>query len=155
MKKKTWLWLFVIFIVIIAFLYLSFTRSNACETDPVTKLSLISDNQVIYHIHPTLKISILGENIVIPSGIGQSYGIMNPIHMHDASGKIHVESQCARDFTLGDFFDVWGKTFNETCVLDVCEDGTHNLTLFVNGQESTEYRDLVLKDGQVIEIVYK
>src|SRR5262249_43759878 len=70
------------------------------------------------HIHPKLTIIINGQQQVIPASIGLTYpsGSSNPnssftaatpIHTHDTSGYLHVESTQVYTFRLSDFFDVW------------------------------------------------
>ncbi len=140
--------------VIYYILSLAGQNSQTCATAPATEIDVGGDENVVYHIHPTLTITINGEEIVIPTHIGLNSGIMRPLHTHDTSGEIHVESPCKRDFTLGDFFDVWGQNFNSTCIMDSCSDADHTLTMYVNGIESTEYENLILKDKNEIEIVY-
>lgn len=34
---------------------------------------------------------------------------MSPLHTHDTSGTIHVESNSYRTYTLGQFLDIWGR----------------------------------------------
>jgi hypothetical protein len=34
--------------------------------------------------------------------------VFSPLHTHDTSGIIHVESPTVRSFTLGEFVDLWG-----------------------------------------------
>ncbi len=33
---------------------------------------------------------------------------MAPLHTHDTSGIIHVESNTVRPYTLGEFLNIWG-----------------------------------------------
>tara|TARA_Y100000746_G_scaffold718_1_gene668 strand:+ start:3362 stop:3535 length:174 start_codon:yes stop_codon:yes gene_type:complete len=49
------------------------------------------------------------------------------------------------------FFDVWGKHFDETGIMEY-RDGTVEMT--VNGEVNTEYQNLILADGQNIVISY-
>jgi len=120
-------------------------------------------DKMLLHIHPHLDILIGGNRITIPANIGISpntwknhtidtYGMtgMAPLHTHDTSGTIHVESNTVRNYTLGQFFDVWGVQFNETCVLDMCG----KVTVTVDGVSNNEYRNHVLKDGELIRIVF-
>ncbi len=131
---------------------------------------------IIMHIHPHLRIMIEGNSVTIPMNTGidpslwnyhdlDSYGMkkmpnmpsmtgMAPLHTHDTSGTIHVESTVVRDFTLGEFFDVWGVTFSDTCIMDKCNAGIETVKMFVNGQPSTEFRNHILKDGEQILIRY-
>lgn len=32
---------------------------------------------------------------------------MSPLHTHDSSGLIHVESNTVRNYFLGEFLDIW------------------------------------------------
>lgn len=129
-----------------------------------------TDNKpIIIHIHTKLKIMIQGKPVAITKKIGidpslykshdlDEYGIKDPrtypLHTHDTSGRIHIESTVERTFTLGQFFDVWGVTFNENCIMDRCSNEWNNLRMYVNGNESLEFREHVLKDGEVIRIEY-
>lgn len=158
MKTKSKVWLFIGTLLFLGLIYymisLAVNNQDSCTTQPAKEINIGSHNNLALHIHAFLTITINGEAVEIPANIGIEPGIMRPTHTHDTSGKIHIEGPCPRTFTLGDFFDVWGQTLNETCVMNSCEDATHMLTMYVNGIESTEYRNLILKDGDKIELVY-
>ena len=106
------------------------------------------------HIHPVVHIFILGAEHKIPANAGISASFMHVIHTHDDTGTIHVESPDAFAFKLRDVFIVWGKNFNQTCIMQYCVDDGHTLTMTVNGEPSNEYENLVLKDGDQIKISY-
>ena len=78
------------------------------------------------HIHPEIEIVINGESVAIPDNMGISSAKMSVIHIHDASGTMHIESPEVRDFKLKHFFMTWQKwsgkpkVFNSTCILDYC-----------------------------------
>jgi len=129
--------------------------ADPCKTLPAKDISLTESTPLLFHIHPLLTIIILGNVETIPDNVGRSDTVMWPIHTHDSSGMLHVESACVRDYTLGDFFDIWGKRFNSTCILDRCNDGNHMVSMYVNGAQSYEFGGLVLKDAQVIVIKYE
>lgn len=81
---------------------------------------------------------------------------MNSIHTHDeGNGKLHVEAQVQKDFTLSDFFAVWKKEFNKNQVLDYKTDEKHKIRFIVDGKESQDYENLILKDAQIIQIIYE
>src|SRR5437870_11139268 len=42
--------------------------------------------------------------ILIPGGIGFSSTCARPLHTHDTSGTIHVETDVNQNYTIGDFF---------------------------------------------------
>lgn len=116
-----------------------------CTTEMATK----------FHIHPHLEIIINGQKQEIPANIGVKPWCMNAIHTHDNSGKIHVESPVQRDFILDDFFYVWGKAFNKNQILDYKADEDHKIRQTINGSESQDYENTILKDEEEIVISYE
>ncbi len=109
------------------------------------------------HIHQHLDILINGKPVTVPSGIGinQVARFISPLHTHDVSGVMHIESDVKRDFTLGQFFDVWGLRFSKSCVGAYCAKGADRLRVFANGKPvSNDPRNLVLRDHQEIAVVY-
>lgn len=51
--------------------------------------------------------------VVIAFALSSNTSSNNPIHTHDDTGIIHIESPVKRDFTLADFFAVWNKPFSK------------------------------------------
>ena len=118
--------------------------------------SCIQHANVALHIHPTLTIMVNGTKQAIPSDIGiEEGGCMHPVHTHDASGAIHIEYLYPVDFTLGDFFTLWGKTFSQSELVSFLVDDTHVIKMTVNGEPSEEYQNLVLRDEDEIVISYE
>lgn len=121
-------------------------------------LAALSEEGAALHIHQHLDIFINGTPVAVPSGIGvnQAAGFISPVHVHDTTGVIHVESPMIRDFTLGELFDVWGVRFTKDCIGSYCADTTNTISLYVNGTlaTSTDPRDLLLTAHQEIAIVY-
>jgi hypothetical protein len=110
------------------------------------------------HIHPHLNIVIDGQVQVIPAGIGLGANGDLPIHTHDSSGTIHVESPVLRTFYLQDFFTVWGQTFTSQNILGHQVDATHFISMTVTSQGitygTTAFGNQVLQDGDIITISY-
>ena len=108
------------------------------------------------HIHPWLAIQINGQPQVLSANIGiNNKGVMRVMHTHDTSGEIHIESPAPYQFHLKDFFTVWGKNLNDTCIFDYCADATHTLSVYVNGVKTTERPGLVpLRDHDQLLISY-
>ena len=68
---------------------------------------------------------------------------------------VHIESSESREFTLGEFFGVWGVRFTPSCLGAYCNDGTNHLQVFVNGEEVTDnLQDVQLDDLTVIVVTY-
>jgi hypothetical protein len=58
------------------------------------------------------------------------------------------------DFTLGDFFAVWGIAFSSQCIMQYCNDDTRRVRLFVDGKPNFNFEKLILGDKQDILIEY-
>jgi hypothetical protein len=111
------------------------------------------------HIHPHLTIVINGQQQVIPANTGiplDSSGNpigFYPIHTHDNTGTLHVESPTTRTFFLHDFFDIWGQPFDQTHILGFHTSASNPVTMTVNGQPSSQYGNLVLNTLDQAQIV--
>ncbi|HUY05533.1 MAG TPA: hypothetical protein VMV62_02335 [Candidatus Paceibacterota bacterium] len=120
-------------------------------------LPALPSEGTVLHIHQHLDLSIDGTPVSIPADIGdaEAQGFIAPVHTHDTSGIIHVESDTVRAFTLGEFFDIWGVRFTASCIGGYCADATHTLTVYANGTPvAGDPRDLVLKAREEIAVVY-
>lgn len=97
----------------------------------------------VMHIHSQLNVFYNGQPVEVPANIGidPKGAFISAVHSHAASGVIHVESPVLRDFTLGQFFTEWGVPLDGAKV-------------YVGGQPVTETSGLVLKDNQVIAVVF-
>lgn len=120
-------------------------------------LTCNKEEYTVLHIHPQLDILISDKDVEVPANIGieTQNGCLHPLHTHDATGEVHVESPVQKDFTLADFFAVWGKTFNKDQILEYKADDTHKVVMTVNDKPSTEFENLVLKDKDKIVISYE
>lgn len=130
------------------------SRASSRSTRDVA-LSCTIDMYTQFHIHPHLQIIINGVKQIIPANTGINLTCMHPLHTHDDTGTLHVESPEKRDFTLGDFFAVWGKPFSKDQVLDYKRDDLHEIVMTVNGAPSNDYENLILEDKQQIVVEYK
>ncbi len=111
---------------------------------------------IVMRIYPHLTVKEGGRNVVVPAGIGvnpdlwkdhslDAYGPTNPpmapLHTNAADGTIYVESTVARDYTLGQFLDIWGfDTAGKT------------VKMVADGQPVDDYRNHVLRDGEEIDL---
>ncbi|HVS79747.1 MAG TPA: hypothetical protein VHF05_02100 [Candidatus Paceibacterota bacterium] len=120
-------------------------------------LPALAAEGTVLHIHQHLDIFIHGQHVTIPAGVGiyEAAQFISPIHVHDLTGIIHVESPTPGTFTLGQFFDIWGVKFTNDCIGGYCNDGTNTLKMYVNGDEYTgDFRTLELKAHDEIAITY-
>ncbi|HJT10252.1 MAG TPA: hypothetical protein VJ771_05655 [Candidatus Nitrosotalea sp.] len=126
-------------------------------SSPVSKSSASSvphDSMGMMHIHPHISLMIDGKAATVPAQIGidptlwnmhmlDSYGMtgMAPLHTHDASGMIHVESYKDRDYTLGELLAIWGMQFDN-----------YDVKVTVDGNPISDYGSHVFKDGEKIVV---
>ncbi len=172
----------VIIIVITALFVYSYTLpKTSALSGPfgAYPFQCIGAEGTVMHIHPYLRIVINGQNITVPAAIGivnpqnesvtvsgtqqekvaVSGSCFEPMHTHDASGIIHIESpDSTTQYTLGDFFQIWNSTygsisingtsrpivFNSTDIMGFQADATHKVVLLVDGIPSTGYGSLTL-----------
>ena len=87
-----------------------------------------------------------GEQVEIPKDIGIDKNCMKALHTHDNKGVIHIEHPLKIEFALGDFFAVWNK--------DMRSFGG-NMKMIVNGKDSTEYENYIVKDKDQIELIFE
>jgi hypothetical protein len=70
---------------------------------------------------------------------------MAPLHTHDASGIIHVESSVKRNYTLGEFLNTWGG-------LDL---NGKTITAVADGKPISDIRNHILKNREQINLQIK
>jgi len=86
------------------------------------------------HIHQHLDIYVDGRKVPVPALIGIDPAVgFAPLHVHDTSGVIHVESPTVRSYTLGQFFAVWGVRLTPSCLGGYCAGGDRRLRVYVDG----------------------
>jgi len=120
-------------------------------------LPTLSEEGSALHIHQHLDIFINGKPINVPTGIGinETAGFISPIHTHDPDAIMHVESPTIQDFTLGQFFDIWGVRFTGQCIGGYCDSGDKFLKVYVNGNlASGDPRQVKLEERQEIAVTY-
>ncbi len=117
-------------------------------------LEQLAEEGTILHIHEHLDITINGKAVAVPAEIGIGTTFISPIHTHDSSGILHVESPVKKDFTLGQFFTEWGVKLDTNCIATNCVDQTHKLIVAVNGNPITDPQNHVLSAHEEIEVWY-
>jgi hypothetical protein len=87
------------------------------------------------HIHQHLDLYVDGHKVPVPAGIGIDPAVgYAPLHTHDPSGVIHVESPTVRPYTLGELFAVWGVRLTPSCLGGDCAGGGRQLRVYVDGR---------------------
>ena len=157
-KRSIFVLIFVLAMSVLSFKGF-FRVENSDISEPLTNrevaLLCTTDMATEFHIHPNLTIIINGQKQEIPPNIGINVTCMNSIHTHEGGGVIHVESPIQRDFTLSDFFAVWGKPFDSQNILSFQTDDTHTIVVSVNGAIVDTFENTVLRDKDDIVISYQ
>ena len=88
------------------------------------------------HTHEHLDLYLDGTHVAVPAGIGidLSRRFFSPLHTHDRTGILHVESSTRTAYTLGQFFGVWGVRLSARCIGRYCAGGGRTLQAFVDGR---------------------
>jgi hypothetical protein len=98
--------------------------------------------QATFHVHSHLDIIINGLYFLVPSQIGIPSNCFYWLHTHDESGKIHIEAPMLRDFTLGQYFDIWNKQLSNDQIFNYVANPNNPLHVY------THYRDINLNTGR-------
>ncbi|MGI0066267.1 MAG: hypothetical protein ACREA5_04830 [Nitrosotalea sp.] len=147
MKKKNGLIIAGIVIVILIGIGINI-GSMTSTTDKMTS----NAQNMLMHIHPRLYLNVDGQPYFVPQNVGidpnlwkdhslDQYGMigMAPLYTHTADGMIHVESTVIRNYTLGEFLDIWGLDLKEK-----------SISVTADGEPISDYRNHVFKDEESI-----
>jgi hypothetical protein len=114
-----------------------------------------------FHIHDHLVVFVDGKRVTVPQYVGINYPAPQKdvffavLHTHDDSGIIHIESPVQRDYTLGQFFDVWGVPFTSTSIGSYTNSGNKTVRAFVDGKPvAGDPRSIVLTNHEEIVVTY-
>jgi hypothetical protein len=120
-------------------------ESTAANGEIVDGIHCNTTEQVAYHVHAHLSVFVNGELRPVPPGIGivQPVATQTPqgpiygasscyywIHVHAQDGVIHIESPTVKQYTLGNFFNIWRQPLSNNQV----GTATGPLTVFVDGR---------------------
>jgi hypothetical protein len=119
-------------------------------------IPFLGTEQLQFHIHQHLDLFVHDQRELVPANIGIISGSgLAVIHTHADDGVIHVESPTVTQYTLGEFFDVWGVVLTNNCMGAYCNNGTDQIRVFVNGKQfSGSPRDVPLENLDEIVVTY-
>lgn len=89
------------------------------------------------HIHAHLDVLVDGQAVPVPAGIGIDgrRGTISPLHTHDGSGVIHIESPVKRQFSLGELFSEWQVSLTPDNIGALHAGDGRVVRVFVNGRQ--------------------
>jgi len=108
------------------------------------------------HIHQHLDLDVDGHKVPVLAGVGIDPAVgYAPLHTHDPSGVLHVESPTVRPYTLGEFFAVWGVRLTPSCLGGYCAGGDRQLRVYVDGRaDKGDPATLVLAAHQELVVAF-
>ena len=143
-------------IITIFLIYQGLPQSPTSETAGESgefDLAEIHSVPLARHDHVSLSMQVNGRPAPVPEEIGMNpqlwhdhsldrYGPsgISPMHTHDTTGTIHIESTSAREFTVGEFLAVMGVDL-ETVT-----------RMTVDGNEVDDFRNHAMQNGERIQL---
>ena len=141
----------VIVAIVVVAVVIALPRSSSAVPLPGYLDRCISS--AIYHAHLGLTIVANGSSVVIPASTGIQGACNKPIHTHDTSGTLHIETDENRQYFLHDFFLIWGNQENnpERAIFNSTQlfgghvvAGQHSLTMTVNGASNSDFQNFAI-----------
>lgn len=98
-------------------------------------LPMLGAEGTVLHIHSHLDVLDDGRPVQVPAlvGIDENRGTISPLHTHDTTGVIHIESPTQRTFTLGEFFREWGVSLSSDNIGALHAGNGKTVRAYVNG----------------------
>ncbi|NEW27209.1 hypothetical protein [Nocardia cyriacigeorgica] len=98
-------------------------------------LTLSHTIMTTYHYHVHLDVIVYGQHVTVPASVGidEARKMGSPLHTHDTSGIVHIESGEDIPFTLGQFFTEWGQPLTSDRVGPIQLTPLETVQLYVNG----------------------
>jgi hypothetical protein len=109
--------------------------SNATAAVAAAGLPMLHSEGAAEHIHAHLDMFVEGHSIRVPADIGidRARRTISPVHTHDDTGVIHIESPVQRQFSLGEFFTEWGVSLSADNIGALRATGGRSLRVYVDG----------------------
>ena len=100
---------------------------------------MLSAEGTVEHIHSHLSVTVDGKGVTVPAllGIDEQNAAISPLHTHDASGIVHIESPVKATFTLGQVFTEWNVALAGGKIGSYSAASGETVTTFVDGKPVT------------------
>ena len=142
----------VISAIIASIAIISYKLDNTTTSSVSTVDSIGCDTMEysVFHVHAHLDVFVNGQPIMVPASIGiVDNTCLYWLHTHKTDGIMHIESPKPRDFSLGEFLDIWKATNTGLPPTN------KSPIIYVNGQVvTTSLKDTMLNAHDEIVLVY-
>jgi hypothetical protein len=137
-------------LILVASISITYVNSGSHVSPDIDGIECNQMEQAVFHIHAHLDVYVDGQHRTVPAYIGIiPNSCLYWLHTHDPTGIIHIEAPQYKTFTLGQFLDVWSKSFEKTGI------STNTPKSYVNGKEFTgDYRQIQINAHDEIVLVY-
>ena len=110
-------------------------QSDSAKPVPeVDGIPCSASEQLVFHIHTQLKLFKDGREQALPAGAGiKENRCLYWLHTHDTSGIVHIESPTQRDYTLGNFLNIWGNPITDKSAAGMSIGTGQLVRAYVNG----------------------
>jgi hypothetical protein len=137
-------------VAVIAFISYNLDNSTSSKAALIDEIECDAVEYGTFHVHAHLDVFVNGQPYIVPSQVGIIDGTcLYWLHTHNTSGIIHIEAPTTKQFTLGQFFDIWKSTGS------VLPPTNGTPEIFVNGQKvNTGLMDTQLNAHDEISVVY-
>jgi hypothetical protein len=128
--------------------------ASPTQTRPIDGIPCTAEMLQV-HFHAHLALLNDGRPVSLPAGIGirRDRDCLYFLHTHKPDGIIHIEAPSRRIFTLGQFFDIWGKPLSAQQADGLTSRRGQTLHVFVNGRRYTgDPRRIRLAPHQLLTI---
>lgn len=120
-------------------------------------LPMLGEEGMVDHVHTHVDVLVDGRPVPVPANIGIDVRAraMSPLHTHDDTGVIHVESPANRQFSLGEFFSEWRVSLSANNIGALRTGSGKSVRVFVKGApQPGNPAAILLKAHDEIAIVY-
>lgn len=113
--------------------------ADAAAAAAAAGLPMLGSEGNVEHLHAHLDVLVDDRPVAVPANVGidtQRTGI-SPLHTHDGTGVIHIESPVTRQFSLAEFFSEWQVGLSSEHIGGLRAEGGKVVRVFVNGTPQT------------------
>lgn len=129
----------------------------AIRSAGLREISIESPPELAARKQAHLDVTVNGQPVTVPAGIGTTKSARAPIHTVDESGVIHIvpeQSDKPETLTIGQFFTQWAVKLDKNCLATYCTDDKNQLLGYLNGQLVPDPASIPLADGAEIVVWY-
>jgi hypothetical protein len=131
--------------------------ADASSAVKAAGLPMLGSEGSVEHIHAHLDVLVNGKPVSVPEGLGIDNPAqqISPLHTHDTTGVIHVESPKKVPFSLGQFFTEWQVSLAADHIGGLKAGGDKQLRVYINGKPyQGNPAAIILKAHDEIAVVY-